>query len=199
MKRFKILPLLGIIVALTLFLSGCADITIEKWIKVDKTQDEIEAKISTDYRQFYAMVKQEWEESGLDFKATEKEGIYELELPRTKANKVEEMEGDNTDIAKYTKKRNEDGTITYTFGEISKSSEKSETDSSNESEWGEELGSAMMAGYEFKWTVHFPDRVLEVKVKGSEYEVTGDDFSGRTVNLKMPLKKIPGKIVVKTR
>lgn len=200
MRKYKSFFLVVLVVTIAFILSGCADITVEKWIKADKTEDEVRGKISTDYRQFYAMVKEEWEEAGIDYNATEEGGLYTVEFPRTKASLVEEVDNEtSTDITKYTKEFTDNGSITYTFDSGTSEENFSSENSSVEEEWGDEMVEAMMAGYKFKWIVHFPARVLDVKLEGSEYEVLKEDYYGSTVNLEMPLKEIPEKIIVTTK
>lgn len=200
MKKYKSLFLVILVVTIAFILSGCADITVEKWINEDKTEDEVRGKISTDYRQFYAMVKEEWVESGIDYSATEEGGLYIIEFPRTQSSLVEDVDGEtSTDITQYTKEKSDDESITYTFDSDTSEENFSSDDSSEGEEWGEEMMEAMMAGYKFKWIVHFPTRVVDVKLEGSEYEVLEEDYSGRTVKLEMPLKEIPEKIIVTTK
>lgn len=199
MKKFKTLLLVALVVGMALFLSGCADITLEKWIKVDKSEDEVRGKFVTDYRQFYAMTKQEWEDSGIDYNAREENGRFILEIPRTKAKLVEEVNNEsNSDLLQYTKEKVDNGTIIYTFGSKTPKDDSS-SDSGSDDEWGKELGEAIMAGYKFKWIVHFPNKVLDVRLEGSDYEVSKEDYSGKTVDIEMPLKQMSGKIIVTTK
>ena len=198
LKNFKIVLLSCLLIAMAFLLSGCADITLEKWIKEDKDLDEVGGEIVTDHEEFYEMIKETWDESEIEYNSREEEGKYILEIPRTRAETIVIDEDDSeSDLFLYEKEKTADGLNVYNFG--SAINNTVQDSNSNEDSLGQELEEELLSDYIFQWIVHFPNEVLDVQLIGSNYKVKVEDYSGNSVNLKMPLKEMPEGIIVRTR